>query len=125
MPGGGNVWSRWGSCVLVPAAGIGLWAWPAWGPLAVLPALLLTLGPLARAWRGAQGTALRSSLVWVMVAVGLGLTAELLAVFEPIAGGRPAAGHATYLCTLASLAGLISVLNARKPGAGVWAILMA
>jgi hypothetical protein len=35
------------------------------------------------------------------------------------------AGQVVYLATLAALAALISVLNARSPGGGAWAILMA
>ena len=54
----------------------------------------------------------------------LGLASQAAACVEPIATGRPTAGHVTYLCVLASMAALISVLNARTPGAGAWAILM-
>jgi len=64
-------------------------------------------------------------VVWGAVAVGLGVVAEALAMTEPLASGRPAAGHVTYLAVLAALAGLISVLNARTPGGGAWAVLMA
>jgi hypothetical protein len=59
-----------------------------------------------------------------MAAVGLGVVAAIAAGLEPMAGGRPVAGHLTYLGTLAALARLVSVLNARNPGAGPWAGLM-
>jgi len=91
----------------------------------VIPALLLASIPLARAWRNAEGTALKAAVVWAFIALVLGLAAECLAAVEPPGGGRPAAGHIAYLCCLAALAGLISVLNARTPGGGAWAILMA
>jgi hypothetical protein len=50
---------------------------------------------------------------------------EVAAGFEPLSRGRPVAGHLAYLCTLTALAGLISVFNARSPGAGAWAVLNA
>jgi len=105
--------------------GVALVARPGWAPLAVLPGLALAVGPLVRAWRGAGGTALRAPVVWGFIAVALGVVTEALALSEPLATGRPAAGHAAYLCTLAALAGLVSVLNARTPGGGAWAVLMA
>ena len=112
-----------GLCVLT-GAGL-LLVHPEQAPIAVILALLLALEPLVRAYRGARGTALRASVVWGGIAVGLGIVAEVLAATEPLAGGRPAAGHVAYLATLATLAGLISVLNARTPGGGAWAVLMA
>jgi hypothetical protein len=90
----------------------------------VVPGLVAALGPLARAWRGSRGTALRSAVLWGAAAVGAGLVAQACAGIEPLGSGRPWAGHATYLSALATLAALVSVLNARKPGAAVWAILM-
>ncbi len=98
---------------------------PAQAPWAVLACLLLCVEPLLRAYRAAHGTALRASLVWTLIAVGLGLLAETLALFEPLKTGRPLAGLLVYLATLATLAALISVLNARAPGGGAWAVLMA
>jgi hypothetical protein len=85
---------------------------------AVLAGLLLTLEPLVLAWRSARGTALRGAVLWCVVAIGLGLLADHMT-------GRPMAGYWTYLCSLAMLAALLSVLNARRPGGGAWAILMA
>src|SRR5207245_6824908 len=49
---------------------------------------------------------------------------EAAAWGEPTGTGRPLAGHLTYLAVLATLAALVSVLNARTPGGGAWAILM-
>ena len=55
-------------------------------------------------------------------AVVLGIAArDCRAWTEPLATGRPVAGHLTYICTLATLAALISVLEARTPGGGAWA----
>ncbi len=50
--------------------------------------------------------------------------AQLVALTEPLSSGRPMAGRLTYLCVLAILAALVSVLNARTPGERVWAGLM-
>jgi hypothetical protein len=115
---------RWLRGLVVLAGGVLLVAWPERAPLAVVAGLVLALGPLVQAWRGARGTGLGAAVVWGVVAVALGVVAEALALAEPMAGGRPAAGHVTYLATLAALAGLISVLNARAPGGGAWAVLM-
>jgi hypothetical protein len=52
------------------------------------------------------------------------MIAQVCAALEPLEVGRPAAGHLQYVSVLAALAGLISVLNARSPGSGAWAILM-
>ena len=60
-----------------------------------------------------------------MLAVGLGIAAQLGAWDDPPASGRVVAGYWAYLSVLATLAGLISVLNARTPGGGAWALLMA
>jgi hypothetical protein len=94
-------------------------------PTAVALGLVTATWPLAWAWRGARGTALRSSVVWAWVAVVLGVASQALASVEPLGSGRPGAGHLAYLSVLATLAALISVLNARSPGGGAWAILMA
>jgi hypothetical protein len=84
----------------------------------------LTFYPVWRAWRGSRGTALRPTIVWLGLALGCTLGAELSAVGEPFSGGRPWAGHWAYLAALCWLAASISVLNARQPGGGVWALLM-
>jgi hypothetical protein len=110
---------------LLVVSGSSLVATPARAPLAVLLALATTSVPLGRAWRAARGTALRAALAWTMLAVAFGIAAQAAAVFEPVASGRPFAGHLEYLSVLATLAALGSVLNARTPGGVAWAILMA
>lgn len=104
--------------------------WLAWvnadWTLAVLGLILASaLIPVMRAWFAARGTSLRPVLVWAFLAVGLAIAAQGCGLAEPLASGRPWMGRFTYLSTLASLAALLSVLNARTPGAGVWALLMA
>lgn len=93
--------------------------------LPVLVSLLVAGLPVARAWRRAWGTALRPAIVWVGISLTLGVIGQGLATSEPLSSGRPAAGHLTYLTTLAALAASITVLNARRPGGGAWAILNA
>jgi hypothetical protein len=93
-------------------------------PIVVAVAIASVAVPWRDAWRAAGGTALRPVLVWVGLALSLSLGAQICAFFEPVAGGRPAAGHLTYLSVLSLLAALISVLNARSPGGRVWAGLM-
>jgi hypothetical protein len=115
---------RFGSEIVLLIAGVILLVRPEQAPLAVAAALALGCGPLARAWRGARDTALRSAVLWGFAAVALGVAAQACAAVEPLAAGRPAAGHLAYVSVLAALAGLISVLNARSPGSGAWAILM-
>ena len=99
---------------------------PEWTPPAVLICLATTTLPLARAWRSSRGTALRWVVPWAGLAVGLGMVGPIIAltthrVFAPWA---QAAGEFIYLSALATLATMIAVLNARRPGAGAWAILM-
>jgi hypothetical protein len=57
-------------------------------------------------------------------AVALGIVAQIAALGETWDSGRPIAGHWAYVSTLAALASAISILNARRPGSGVWALLM-
>ncbi len=111
--------------VVVVAGGFVLVVRPERAPRFVLAALLLAFVPMMRACRHARGTALGTAAVWGILAAGLGAIAEGLAISEPLAGGRPVSGHVTYLCALTALAGLISVLNARTPGGGAWAVLMS
>jgi hypothetical protein len=97
---------------------------PSRAPIVLAVSLATTVFPLHSAWISARGTALRPALIWVALVIAFALLAQVLACFEPLAGGRPATGRVTYLAVLAALAALISVLNARSPGGGVWAILM-
>jgi len=101
------------------------WVNAEWAPAILLLFLSAAFHPLARAWFAARGTSLRPVLVWAFLAVGLAIAAQVCGLTEPLASGRPWMGRFTYLSTLASLAALLSVLNARTPGAGAWALLMA
>ncbi|MDB5351562.1 MAG: hypothetical protein JWN86_2809 [Planctomycetota bacterium] len=96
----------------------------AWAPGIALVTLLIASWSLVRAWKGSKGLTLRPAIVWGFLAVGLGITAQVLGWSEPLQSGRPVAGHWAYLSSLAVLAALISVLGARTPGGGAWAILM-
>ena len=97
---------------------------PALAPVLVAAALAATAVFCGEAWAAARGTALRPALVWAALAVGLSVIAQLVALAEPLAGGRLMTGRLTYLAVLALLAALVSVLNARKPGGRIWAGLM-
>lgn len=94
-------------------------------PAAVLLTLAWALPVALRARTAARGTALGSTVNWGIATLALAMLSQAAGVFEPTATGRPWSGHVTYLTTLALLATLISVLNARTPGGGAWAILMA
>src|ERR1035441_980381 len=94
---------------------------PARGPLVLIVLLLISARPLFDAWRAARGTALRAALVWAALALACSVIAQAAALTEPLALGRPLAERFTYLCVLALLAALGSVLNARAPGGKVWA----
>ncbi len=111
--------------LLALAAGVALAAFPRWAPIPILGLLIASLYPLRMAWRGARDTALRAAVVWAWASVGLALLSQVAALWEPVETGRPASGHLTYLSVLATLAALTSVLNARRPGGGAWAILMS
>ncbi|CAN5763484.1 hypothetical protein BH23PLA1_BH23PLA1_18100 [soil metagenome] len=93
-------------------------------PIWVILGLLTAIGPLGKAWRMASGTALRPLVVWGGIAVLLAAIGQAVAWGEPLESGRPGAGHWSYLSSLAVLAALISVFNARRPGGGAWALLM-
>src|SRR3954469_2575535 len=97
---------------------------PALGPIAVMIVLLCGLFPWWVAWGASWGTTLRGAVVWAAAAVALGLLAQAMAWTEPLESGRPWTARVTYLMVLSILAGLISVLGARNPGGGAWAILM-
>jgi hypothetical protein len=94
-------------------------------PLAVMVILLASARSLLDAWQAVRGTALRPALIWGALALALGLVAQAAALTQTVASGRPLAERFTYLCVLALLAALGSVLNARTPGGKAWAGLMA
>jgi hypothetical protein len=98
---------------------------PERAPWPIALTLLLATWPLVRAWRAARGTALRASVIWAGIAVGVGILSQIAAMREPFDSGQPISGHLSYLTTMAAIAMLISVLGARKPGGGAWAILMS
>jgi hypothetical protein len=110
--------------LILAGAGALLVGSPSRAPVAVLLSLGTTALPLTRAWRGADGTALKPAIVWAALTVALGIVSQAFALNEPLGSGRPAAGHVGYIMVLTALAALISVLNARTPGGGAWAILM-
>ena len=97
---------------------------PDHAPCLLLFSLASAALPWRAAWRAASGTALRPALLWVALAITFSTVAQLVALTEPLASGRPMAGRVTYLFVLSILAALISVLNARTPGERVWAGLM-
>ncbi|AGA25914.1 hypothetical protein [Singulisphaera acidiphila] len=111
--------------ILLATGGLALIVAPRWAPVCVGLALATAVVPWLAAWRGARGTELRPAVAWAGLALLIGLISQGLAGLEPLNSGRPMAGHLVYLTVLASFAALISVLNARRPGGGAWAILMA
>src|SRR5947208_3656306 len=90
----------WG---LLALGGVSVLRDPGRAPGWVGAALVTTCWPLLRAWRAAGGTALRPAVLWGGVAVGFAVVAQALAWSEPLAGGRPLAGHWAYLSMLATL----------------------
>ncbi len=106
-------------------ASLALMAGSAWASALVLATLAGSILPLVRAWSASSATALRPALVWAAIALMLAGLAEAIALTESVGSGRPLAGQVVYISTLAMFAALISVLNARTPGGGAWAILMA
>ena len=87
-----------------------------WFDGALKLATVSALFPVGRSVRASRGLPLRPAAIWAGLAVGLAVG---------VAWAGPAtAGRWAYLMALATLAGLISVFNARTPGGGAWAILM-
>lgn len=111
--------------LLLVASGVGVSLTPPAAPLVAALVLAAAWIPWRLAWRGAEGTALRGTLVWGGLALCLGLGACWAAIGVAPESGRPAAGVLVYLMTATILAGLTTVLNARGPREWVWAILMA
>jgi hypothetical protein len=116
------------ACVLLAVGVLAAVVLAAAGPDGRGPALvavLLATGSLALrgAWQGAAGTALRPGLVWAWAAWGAALAGQIVALGEPSGTGRPWAGHLSYLASIGALAFAVSILNARRPGAGAWSFL--
>ncbi|MGP0062230.1 MAG: hypothetical protein ACLQGP_01340 [Isosphaeraceae bacterium] len=111
--------------LLLALSAVVIWLAPAQAPPVLVVVLSSTAWPWHRAWRSASGTALRPALIWVALAVVSSIAAQVAGWGEPFAAGRPMSGRLTYFAVLAVLAALTSVLNARSPGGGVWAGLMA
>ena len=107
------------SCVAVG------WAERRWLPAVVSGLLATAVVPLLRAARGARGTALRSAVLWGALALALALVSQAAALTNSVGLGRIGPGFWIYASTLTTMAALISVLNARRPGEGAWAILMS
>ncbi len=84
-------------------------------------ALALALRNLVLANRKLTGTALRPATVWAMAAIVCAAVAIVFADFE--VSGRPRQAFFVHLAFLTTLAALVSVLGARKPGESAWAIL--
>ncbi|MFO0888353.1 MAG: hypothetical protein U0790_04300 [Isosphaeraceae bacterium] len=98
---------------------------PRYAPPVIALGLAGAARPWTTAWRAAEGTALRGALVWAALAIGSGIAAQVIASLEPSGTGLPWTGRMTYMTVLAVLAALVSVLGARNPGGGAWAVLMA
>jgi hypothetical protein len=113
-----------GAAGLLVVSGLAIVVTPRIAPAAVLAVVATAFAPLLAAWSASRGTALRAAVLWGMAAAAAAIVSQALACLEPLETGRPLAGHATYVASLAMLAALISVLNARTPGGGAWAILM-
>jgi hypothetical protein len=111
--------------LLLAVSGLTVLIDPIHAPLCVGFALVGGIMPWSLAWKAAEGTELRGALVWAALAIGLGILAQVLAWREGVDSARPWAGRSTYLMVLMILAALVSVLGARSPGSGAWAILMA
>lgn len=84
-------------------------------------ALILAFVNLARAFRALAGTSLRPATVWAMLAAAIASMSMLSADMN--VPGSPREGLLAHLAFLATLASLVSVLGARKPGESAWAIL--
>src|SRR4051794_33730496 len=81
----------------------------AWAPASVLACLTSTAWPLARAWGGARGTALRAVVPWAVLAVVLGMVGLIfaLATHRSVAPRSGEIDEYLYLSALASLASTI------------------
>lgn len=76
---------------------------------------------LIKSYKALARTSLRPAVVWAMLAVAIAAAGELLA--DPAVPGHPREALLVHLAFLATLASLVSVLGARKPGEQAWALL--
>ena len=83
--------------------------------------LLFCVVHLARAWQALAGTSLRPAVVWAVLAILLASAGQWLA--DDSRPGHQREALLTHLAFLATLASLVSVLGARKPGEHAWALL--
>jgi hypothetical protein len=82
--------------LLLVLSGLSICFAPRLAPILSAAALATAAVPWFQAWTAARGTALRPALVWAALALGLMGVAQLVAVTEPVAAGRPRAGRRTY-----------------------------
>jgi len=88
-------------------------------------AWLLAIVPIAIGWRASRGLPLRGMVGWALVAWCLIGVAIAIGSNRPIAGPRSGEWAWIYAATASALASLLTPLNARRPGAAAWALLMA
>lgn len=93
-------------------------------PYLILTVTVSALVPVGLAFQKARGTSLQGAILWGAMTLVLASISQAVAISEPASTGRPISGQFIYLATLTGLASAISVLNARRPGSGAWAILM-
>jgi hypothetical protein len=79
--------------LLMASSALAIGIEPERAPALVLLSLASAALPWRDAWRGASGTALRPALIWVALALGASSLAQLVALTEPIASGRPRTGR--------------------------------
>ncbi len=92
-------------------------------PIHTILSITLTLAVinLGLAYQTLAGVSLRPSVVWAMLAAILAAIGQARA--DTLIPGHPREAIFTHLAFLATLAALVSVLGARRPGEKAWAIL--
>ena len=83
--------------------------------------LMMAVVNLGLAYQALAGVSLQPSLVWAMVASILAAIGQSRS--DTLIPGHPREAFYTHLAFLATLAALVSVLGARRPGEKAWAIL--
>ena len=87
----------------------------------LIPSLIIAIYDLSIASRKLRGTSLRGATVWARLAVLMAIFAMLF--YQPDSHGNAISGLFTHITFLATLASLVSVLGARRPGENAWALL--